>query len=237
MTAPAAAATVPVVLPAPAHAARRRPRTSAWPYAGVVAGLASGVAGTMLVQGRGTFVDAPPVVTTEHVLQNLTSALSIKIGAGLNLLGLVAAFVFLLGLTRFVGTHAPRRAEALRWSSIAFVAAGSIGAVIRYIAGGGVPGGIDVAFYSPEAVATLAVLSDQLTSAAFLPGLAVMAVVGLAAVRERVLPRTVGVVTLVLAAGSVAATLVLGLPYSSSLVFPLFALAAGGAGVFSRRSA
>ena len=79
-------------------------------------------------------------------------------------------------------------------------------------------------------------LADQLATAAFLPALAVMAVVGIAAVRDRVLPVGVGAVTLLLTAASVTATLVLGLPYSSSLVYPLFALIVGVAGL-SRRPA
>jgi hypothetical protein len=91
--------------------------------------------------------------------------------------------------------------------------------------------------YTPEASATIAVLADQLFTASFLPALAVMAVVGVAAVRDRVLPVGVGAVALLLAAASLAATLVLGLPYSSSLVYPLFALTVGVAGLLSRRSA
>ena len=125
----------------------------------------------------------------------------------------------------------------MRWASIAFLATGSLGVMIRYIAGGGVPGGTDVAMYTREAAATLAVLSDQLASAAFLPALAVMALVGVAAVRDRVLARGVGVVALLLTAASLAATLVIGLPYSSSLVYPLFALVVGVAGVLSRKAA
>jgi len=92
----------------------------------------------------------------------------------------------------------------------------------------------DPAMYTPEASATIAVLADQFASAAYLPALAVMTVVGVAAVRDRVLPVGVGAVTLLLAAATLAATLVLGLPYSSSLVYPLFALVVGAAGLLSR---
>ena len=91
--------------------------------------------------------------------------------------------------------------------------------------------------YTAEASATIAVLADQLATAAFLPGLAVMALVGVAAVRDRVLSRTAGVIALVLTVASTAATLAIGLPYSSSLVWPLFALVVGVAGIASRRAA
>lgn len=223
-----------------AHAAPARPRTTVWPYAGIVSAVASGVAGSMLVQGPGTFRDTGTWAPTDFVVENLSTALSVKIGAGLHLLGLVAAFAFLLGLTRFVGRNAPLRGgtvEAMRWASIAFLATGSIGVMIRYIAAGGVPGGIDTPMYTREATATLAVFADQLATAAFLPVLAVMALLGVAAVRDRVLIPAVGVVALLLAVLSLAATLVLGLPYSSSLAYPVFALVVGVAGVLTRRPA
>ena len=222
------------------HAAPVRPRRSLWPYAGIVSALASGASGVALVQGQATFTGSSTWPTTDHVVASLSPALSVKIGAGVALLGLVTAFAFLLGLTRFVARHAPLRGglvEAMRWASIAFLATGSIGVMIRYIAGGALPGAIDVAMYTREATATLAVLADQLSSAAFLPVLAVMALVGVAAVRDRVLARGIGVFALLLTAASLGMTLVLGLPYSASLVYPLFALVVGLAGVFTRKAA
>ena len=225
------------VLVAPAHGTPVRPRGTVWPYAGIISALASGAAGMALSQGPGTFRTEGGQPDTAFILANLAPELSVKIGAGLHLLGVAAAFAFLFGLTRFVGKHAPRFAEPLRWASIAFVAAGALGAAMRYIAAGGIPGAMDSAMYTPEASATIAVLADQFASAAYLPVLAVMAVVGLAAVRDRVLPVAVGAVTLLLTTVSLAATLVLGLPYSSSLVYPLFALMVGVAGLLSRRTA
>ena len=220
-----------------AHSTLVRPRGTVWPYAAIVSALAAGAAGTLLSQGPGTFRSEGGQPATGFILANLTSELPVKIGAGLHLLGVVAAFAFLLGLTRFVAAHAPRSAEPLRWASIALLATGSLGAAIRYMAAGGIPGAMDSAMYTPEASATIAVLADQFASAAYLPALAVMTVVGVAAVRDRVLPVGVGAVTLLLAAASLAATLVLGLPYSSSLVYPLFALVVGVAGLLSRRPA
>jgi hypothetical protein len=223
----------------PGHVAPARPRRSVWPYAGIVSALASGASGTLLVQGPGTFRDTATWTSTDLIAANLNSALSIRIGAGVALLGLVAAFAFLLGLTRFVARHAPSRAglaEAMRWASIAFLATGAIGVMIRYIAGGAVPGAGDVPMYTRGAAATLAVLADQLTTAAFLPVLAMMALVGVAAVRDRVLAPAVGVVALSLTAVSLAMTLLLGLPYSSSLVYPLFALVVGMSGVLIRKA-
>jgi hypothetical protein len=230
-----------LAVPAPAaHAVPARPRRTVWPYAGIVSAVASGAAGVLLVQGHGTFTGATTWATTDHVVANLSTAASVRLGAGLDLLALVAAFAFLLGLSRFVARHAPLRGglvEAVRWASIAFLATGSVGVVIRYVAAGGLADGIDVALYTREAAATLAVLADQLTSAAFLPVLAVMALVGVAALRDRVLAPAVGVFALLLTVASLGMTLVLGLPYSASLVYPLFALVVGAAGVLTHRPA
>jgi hypothetical protein len=223
-----------------AHAAPPRPRTTAWPYAGIVSALAAGAAVFVLTQGPGTFRDSTSWASTDLVVANLSTALSVRLGAALDLLGLVAAFVFLLGLARFVSRHAPLRGglvEAMRWASIAFLATGSLGVAIRYIAGGGVPGGTDVAIYTREAAAALAVLADQLTTAAILPMLAVMGLLGVAALRDRVLPPAVGAVALLLTAVSLGMTLVPGLPRSSALVYPVFALVVGVAGVLTRKAA
>jgi hypothetical protein len=223
-----------------AHAAPARPRRTIWPYAGVVSAAASVAAGLTLSQGPGTFQGGSTWATTDLVVANLSSAATVKLGAGLDLLGLAAAVAFLFGLIRFVGRNAPLRGglvEAMRWAAIAFVATDSVGVMMRYIAAGGAPGGIDSAMYTREAAATLAVFADQLTTAAYLPVLGVMGLLGVAAIRERVLAPVVGVVALLLTALSLGMTLVLGLPYSSSLAYPLFALVVGVAGMLTRRPA
>jgi hypothetical protein len=213
-----------VAAPTPsALAVAPRPRRTAWPYAGIVSAAAAGVPGSLLVQGPGTFP------STDVLDASLSSALSLTVGAGIALLGLVATFVFLFGLTRFVARHAPLRAglvEALRWASIAFLATGSIGVVVRCAPGG-----------TAREAATLSVLADQLSTAANLPALAVMALVGVAAVRDRVLARAVGVLALLLTALSVGTMLVVGLPHSASLVYPVFALVVGVAALVSRKPA
>ncbi|MBW0112281.1 hypothetical protein I4I84_26565, partial [Pseudonocardia sp. KRD-182] len=180
----------------------------------------------------------PPEPTTGFLLENLAAPATVQLGGTLALVGLAASLVFLLGLTRFHARHSRREGlvEALRWTSVAFLAAGAVGVLLRYVAASGVPGGTDSAFYTPEAAVTLGVLADQAGFGAFLPGLAVMAVVGILAVRDRVLPLGVGIAALVLAGASTAATVVLGLPYSAGLVWPLFALVVGVAGLASRRA-
>lgn len=224
--APAPAGTVP---------ARRTP----WPAAALVSGLAAGGSTFLLAMSPDSF-GGPPEPATDFLRERLSEPATVQLGGTLALVGLAASLVFLLGLVRFHARHAPHReglVEALRWTSIAFLGAGTVGVLLRYVAASGVPGGTDSAFYTPEAAVTLAVLADQAAFGAFLPGLAVMTVVGLLAVRDRVLPLGVGVVALVLAAASTAATVVLGLPYSAGLVWPLFALVVGVTGLLTRRPA
>lgn len=193
--------------------------------AGILAALATGGSGAFLAQGEDTFVDQQ-IKSGADLVEAMNPELVIRAGAGLGLVAVIATTVFTLGLVRRAGDRGGW-AEALRWSSIALLATTAIGVLMRYVAAGGAPGGIDQAFYSTEASATAAVLADQLSTGAYLPALGVMACAGMLALRGAVLPKAVGIAALVLAGASLAATLGLGLPYSSSLVFPVFALVAG----------
>jgi hypothetical protein len=191
---------------------------------GIVAALAAGGSTAFLAQAQGTF--DREITSSADILEALNPEPMIRIGAGLGLVAVIATTVFTLGLVRRAGDRSGW-AEALRWSSIALLATTAIGVLMRYVAAGGAPGGIDQAFYSTEVSATAAVLADQMSTGAYLPALGVMACAGMLALRGAVLPKAVGIVALVLACVSLAATLGLGLPYSSSLVFPVFALVAG----------
>lgn len=215
-----------------------RPRNTIWPYAGVVAGVAGVAGGMLLAQSQDAFED-DFVATTDSVYATMNSARSILVGGSVAFVGLVAGAAFLVGLIRHIHRQLPDRENmlgALRMGAAAFVGTSSIGVAVRYIASGGADGGIDEDFYSKEASTVLAVFGDQMAFAAMLPGLLVMGIVAFAALRHRVLPRTVGALTLVLTAVSVAMTLVLGLPYSAGLVVPLFLLLTGAAGIFSRKA-
>jgi hypothetical protein len=221
-----------------AEAAPRRPRHSLWPYAGIVSALSGYASVLLLAQGQDQF-DLDHTPSTAFVVEHLHHATWIKLGGAAALLSVVAGLVFLLGLGRFVQKLAPARAglhTALRMSTTAFLATATIGAVMRYIVAGGAHGGIDKNIYTVDSVATLSALGDQLACASYLPALLAMGLVGWVAVRERVLARPVGVIALVLAGGSLAATLVLGLPYSSALVYPVFAALVGLNGILARRA-
>jgi hypothetical protein len=234
---PAHAAT-PAAAPAAAEPIRR-PRTTIWPYAGLVSAVSGFGSVSLLSQGSGQF-KADKVPTTQFILDNLNDATVIKLGGAAALISVVAGMLFLIGLTRFVEALVPGRRNlhtAMRMSSTAFVATASIGVMMRYVIAGGAKGGIDKNLYTHDAVATLSALCDQIACASALPVLVVMALVGWVGFRDRVLARPVAVAALLLAAVSTAATLVLGLPYSSYLVYPVFAAIVGVNGIASRRAA
>ncbi|SDE76440.1 hypothetical protein [Pseudonocardia oroxyli] len=193
--------------------------------AGIVAALAAGGSGAVLAQGEGTFADQR-IKSSAELVEAMNPELMIRIGGGLGLVAVIATTAFTLGLVRRAGERGGW-AEALRWSSIALLATTSIGVLMRYVAAGGAPGAMDQSLYSTEASATAAVLADQMSTGAYLPALGVMSCAGMLALRGSLLPAPVGIVALVLGTLSLAATLGLGLPYSSSLVFPVFALVAG----------
>jgi hypothetical protein len=85
-------------------------------------------------------------------------------------------------------------------------------------------------------VSTLSSLADQLTTASYLPALIAMGLVGWVSLRDRILPRPVGVLALLFTASSLTATVALGLPYSSILDYPVFATVISIAAWFSRKA-
>jgi hypothetical protein len=216
----------------------RRPRHSAWPYAGVVSALSAAGSLLFLSQGNEQF-EHKETPTSKFVLDNLHDATWIKIGGGLGLVSVVAGLIFLLGLGNFMERLRPGRTTvhaAMRAATAAFVASVSIGVMLRYIVAGGADGGIDPNLYTKESVSTLSALADQLTTASYLPALIAMGIVGWVSFRERLLPRPVAAGALLLATGSTTATVVLGLPYSSIMDYPMFALLISITAFFSRKA-
>lgn len=216
----------------------RRPRHSAWPYAGVVSALSGASSLLFLSQGNEQF-DHHDTPTSKFVLDNMHDATFIKIGGGLGLISAVAGLIFLLGLGNFMERLRPERTTAhaaVKAATAAFVASVSIGVMLRYIVAGGADGGIDPNLYTKESVSTLSALADQLTTASYLPALIAMGIVGWVSFRERLLPRPVAAGAMLLTAGSTTATVVLGLPYSSIMDYPLFALLISITAFFSRKA-
>jgi hypothetical protein len=216
----------------------RRPRHTAWPYAGLVSAVSAATSLLFLSQGNKQFdLDSAP--TTSFVLDNLHGATWIKFGGAMGLVSVVAGLVFLLGLGNFMQRLRPERTTVhagMRVATAAFVASVSVGVMMRYIVAGGAKGGIDKNLYTHDAVSTLSSLADQLTTASYLPALIAMGLVGWVSLRDRILPRPVGVLALLFTASSLTATVALGLPYSSILDYPVFATVISIAAWFSRKA-
>lgn len=92
---------------------------------------------------------------------------------------------------------------------------------LRYVALGGMPGGIDADYYTATDSTAVAMLGSQMQFAGWLPGLVVTGVVAHASLRRRLLVRWVGALLALLTLASAGATLALGLPYSSGLIVPV----------------
>jgi hypothetical protein len=124
----------------------------------------------------------------------------------------------------------------MRIATAAFVASATVGALMRYIVAGGAKGGVDKNLYTHEAVSTLSSLADQLACASYLPALIATGIAGWVGFKDRLLARPIGVGLMLLTAGSASATLILGLPYSSIIDFPVMTVLIAANAIFSRKA-
>lgn len=148
----------------------------------------------------------------------------LNIGASIACVSAFLLIPFLIGLASHVRRLAPAgssSAEVLRSGGAALVAGLMITTSLRYVAAGGLPGGIDADYYTATDTTAMAMLGSQMQFAGWLPGLVVTGVVAHAAWRHGVAARWVAVVLAFLTALSAAATLVVGLPYSAGFLVPL----------------
>lgn len=144
--------------------------------------------------------------------------------------GLAATFLLIAwvaGFQRFVESRADRDHLAVRVTQ--FAGAGAVGAMViafslKAAFAGGLPGAIDSLMYTTTDVAVLHILHEQLQWVGLLSMVGAMYAVAWLALRERVLPRFLGVVSLVLALFVTGMTLGLALPYSAGVVVPVWIL-------------
>jgi hypothetical protein len=105
------------------------------------------------------------------------------------------------------------------------VATVAVAAALKAVYRGGLPDHMDSAMYTREAVVSLQILVDQYQWAAYWTVVLAMGAVAVLGLRDRVLPRWYAVLSAVLTVFVLGMTLVLGLPYSSGLVAPVWLVA------------
>jgi hypothetical protein len=202
----------------------RRPLSrTAWPWAGLVAG----VAGTI-----GTVVLNAPVPSKEAsdsgidaVYETLDNARAVHVGAALGFLAAYALAVFTIGFARHLAQRTPEHSQLAPIAKLAMTA--GIGTLIvgfglKAAAAGGMQGGIDEDFYTKADSTVISTISGQMQYVGWQGVAIAMAVTAVAAFKYGAVARWVGVVAAIFSVFVAAFTLVLCLPYSAGLVAPPF---------------
>lgn len=210
------------------RSAARRALDGRWPLAAIGAGLSSFV-----------FLNLSSHFLEEDVTSGGVDAVVAAVdGDGAQThLGLVAAFltvgllaVFAVGFGRFLVARAPEgsaAAQVARLGLTATVATVSLAAGLKAIYRGGLPDHLDSVMYTPESVATLQILVDQYQWASYWTLVLAMGAVAVLGLKDKVLPRSYAALSAVLTVFVLGMTLVLGLPYSSGLIAPIWLVATG----------
>lgn len=208
---------------------RAQPRVVAgrWPWAGVGAGVASGLA---LVVLHAPFIDdeAAYAAGPEAVYALLDGQLATQLGAAAGYLAAALLVPFGLGLVRTLWDRAPSArplVASLAALLVAAVATITVGMGFKSLLASGLPGHMDNSFYTHVDVAVLHTIASQLMWLVFLPVIASAAVVAVLALRHGALQRWVGVLGALLAGVVTCMTVALNLPYSAGLASPVWLVA------------
>lgn len=205
-----------------APGATERPGRVRWP----VWGLAAGAAG--LYATWFSFGQVPEQAKAEGsaaVHDAFTSAQGVAIGLGARagFVSLVCLLVFGAGLVRLVERRGAGSTLALPVLKLSVPAAGGAMVIVwslKAMLAGGMPGGIDEAFYTETDTTVLHLFVDQLQWVPWWGLVVGVGAVAVLALGERVLPRWIGWVSIVAAALVAVMTLAFALPYSAGVVTP-----------------
>lgn len=169
-------------------------RNRGWLWIGLVASVL-GLVSTSMVQG--TPEPAAFDQGSEAVLNQLEGRVLLQVGASLACVSAFLLVPFFVGLIAHLRRATPAgspSAELLRAGSTALVAALMITTSLRYVATGGLQGGIAAAYYTVTDSTAMVMLGSQLQYAGWLPGLIVTGVVAHAALRHGLVARWAGAV-------------------------------------------
>lgn len=148
-----------------------------------------------------------------------------QLGAMAGLAATLLLLVWGAGLTRLFEQRAGRDHLAVRVTQLAVAAA--VGAMViafsfKAMFAGGLPGAIDASMYTTTDVSVLHIIHDQLQWVGLLSMVGAMFAAAHLGLRDRSLPRWLGIVSLVLGAFVTGMTVVLALPYSAGLAVPVW---------------
>jgi hypothetical protein len=210
---------------APAPDARTPLHRTAWPWAGVVAGV-TGIAATLLLNAK-VPTKAQSDSGVDAVYQTLDNHTVVRIGASLGFVAAYALVVFALGFARHVAQRTPEGSQlpqAVKLAMTAGVGTLIVGFGLKAAAAGGMIGGIDQDFYTKTDSVVLSNLAGQMQWVGW-QGVAIAMVATVIGVfKHQVAPKWVGVVGAIFSAFVAAFTIGLCLPYSAGIVAPPFLL-------------
>lgn len=196
---------------------------SAWPWAGLVAGVA-GVAATLVLNAP-TPSKEESEAGVDAVYESLGSARSMHIGAGLGFIAAYALVVFALGYSRHLAQRSPdgsQLPQLVKTALTAGVGTLIIGFGLKAAAAGGMPGGVDEDFYTKADSTVTATIAGQMQWVGWQGVAIAMAATAFAAFKYGAVARWVGVVAAVFSVFVAVFTIVLALPYSAGVVAPPF---------------
>lgn len=208
-----------------------------WPLAGIAAGVAAIASLTVL---NAPFLSDEAVYRAgpEAVYAELSGQLLTQLGAAAGYLAAALLVPFGIGLVRTLARRAPERLGLVIAVALA-LAAGVATTVSAYamksVLASGLPGHGDNAFYTHVDTAVTYTISGQLQYAGWLPVVGAAGIVGVLALRYRVLPRWLGAFSALIAVAVTVVTVAFNLPWSSGLVAPLWLIATSAAALRLRR--
>jgi hypothetical protein len=204
--------------------ARRKPlHRTAWPWAGVVAGV-SGILATLALNAE-VPTKAQSDSGIDAVYQTLDNHTVVRIGASLGFVAAYALVVFAIGFSRHVARRSPEGSalpQIVKLAMTAGVGTLIVGFGLKAAAAGGMIGGIDQDFYTRTDSVVTSTIAGQMQWVGWQGVAIAMAATVIGAFRHGIAPKWVGVIGALFSAFVLVFTLGLCLPYSAGIVAPPF---------------
>jgi hypothetical protein len=207
---------------APAEIAKPLHRT-AWPWAGLVAGV-TGIAATLLLNAKVPTKEQSDA-GVDAVYQTLDNHAVVRIGASLGFVATYALVVFAIGYARHLARRTPEGSQLPQVVKLAMTAGVGtliVGFGLKCAAAGGMIGGIDQDFYTRTDSVVTSNLAGQMQWVGWQGVAIAMAATVVAVFKHGVAPKWVGVVGALFSAMVAVFTIGLCLPYSAGIVAPPF---------------
>jgi hypothetical protein len=208
---------------APGEAVSKPLHRTAWPWAGLVAGVTGAIATLALNAKVPTKEQSDAGI--DAVYQTLDNHTAVRIGASLGFVAAYALVVFAVGFARHVARRTPEGSalpQVVKLAMTAGVGTLIVGFGLKCAAAGGMIGGIDEDFYTRTDSVVLSNIAGQMQWVGWQGVAIAMAATAIGTFRHGVAPKWVGVAGAIFSAFVAVFTIGLCLPYSAGIVAPPF---------------